>query len=212
MYEHLIKLQYKLASRIIIKEYNCPIKYLAGIDVAFTKNNSVAAIVVLDRNLNVCEVAKGIKKTTFPYIPGLLSFREFPAIYDALKRLTIKPDIYIIDGQGIAHPRGLGLASHIGVVLNIVTIGCAKSKLYGIYNEPTNKRFSYDYLYNVKNSPIGIVLRTRENVKPVFISPGNNIDMSSSLNIIKQCTKKYRLPEPVRIAHYYAGIFKKDIE
>jgi deoxyribonuclease V len=212
MYEHLINLQNKLASKIIFKEYTNPINYYAGVDVAFTKEYTVAAIVVLDKNLNVCEVSKGIKKTTFPYIPGLLSFREFPAIYEAFKKLKIIPDILIIDGQGIAHPRGLGIASHIGVVLNVTSIGCAKSKLYGIYNEPDNKKFSFNYLFNEKKSPIGLVVRTREYIKPVFISPGNNIDLGSCLNIIKQCTIKYRLPEPVRIAHYYAGIFKKDIE
>ena len=212
MYEHLISLQNKLASKIILKKYTTPINYYAGIDVAFTKKYTVAAIVILDKNLNVCEVYKDIKKTTFPYIPGLLSFREFPAIYGAFKKLKINPDIFIIDGQGIAHPRGLGIASHIGVVLNVVTIGCAKNKLYGNYNDPDNKKFSFNYLFNEKNSPIGLVVRTREHIKPVFISPGNNIDLDSCLNIIRQCTIKYRLPEPIRFAHYYAEIFKKDIE
>jgi deoxyribonuclease V len=212
MYEHLIRLQNKLALKIHLQSFNKPINYFGGIDVAFTKNYAVASIVVLDKNLKVCEVTNGIKRITFPYIPGLLSFREFPTIYNAFKKLTIKPDIFIVDGQGIAHPRKLGIASHIGVVLNIATIGCGKSNLYGIYNEPPNIKFSYTYLYDSKSSYIGVVLRTKENVKPIFISPGNNIDLASSLEIIKECTTKYRLPEPIRWAHYYAGIFKKNLE
>jgi len=127
MYKHLIKLQNRLATKIRIHKFCRPIKYYAGVDVAFTKTQTIAAIAVLDKELRVCECVKAITKTTFPYIPGLLSFREFPAILNAFRKLTIKPDVFIIDGQGIAHPRRIGLASHIGVVLDIVTIGCAKT-------------------------------------------------------------------------------------
>ena len=158
MYKHLIKLQHRLASKIKIEKFSKPIKYYGGIDVAFTKQHTIAAIVVLDKDQRICEFVKAIKKTTFPYIPGLLSFREFPAIFDAFRKLAIKPDIYIIDGQGIAHPRRVGLASHIGVVLDIVTIGCAKNKLYGFFKEPENKKFSDTYIYDESNLPIGLVV------------------------------------------------------
>ena len=123
----------------------------------------------------------------------------------AYRKLKPKPDVTIVDGQGIAHPRGLGLASHLGVVLNVATIGCAKSHLFGTYEEPRAQRGAYRSIRN-KHQQIGIVLRTRDNVKPLYVSPGHLVDFSDCLRIVIRVTKGYRLPEPVRYAHRMAGI------
>ncbi|MDY6820733.1 MAG: endonuclease V [Deferribacterota bacterium] len=210
MYGYLINLQRRIASKVILEPFKSNIDYFGGIDVAFSKNFAFAAIVILDSSFNLVDVACGISKIKLAYIPGLLSFREFPAIYQAYKNLNIKADIYLVDGQGIAHPRGLGIASHIGVILNIATIGCAKKKLVGDYINPPNKKFSYTYLYNSIDTPIGAIVRSRERVKPIFVSPGHKTDIESSVNIIKRVITKYRLPEPIRYAHQYADRFKKE--
>lgn len=138
----------------------------------------------------------------FPYIPGLLSFREIPMLMKAWEKLETKPDMLLVDGVGIAHPRRLGIATHLGLTLNIPTIGCAKSVLTGAYEEPGNTPGEYTPLIDLKTKEvIGAALRTKTNVKPVFISPGHLITLEDSLRIVTQCVRKHRLPEPTRFAH-----------
>jgi len=155
-------------------------------------------------HLKDVEVKTAKKRICFPYIPGLLSFREGPAIIEAIKKLSVKPDVFIFDGQGIAHPRGVGIATHVGVLLGISTIGCAKSVLCGTYKEPGIEKGSWTPLiYNGKK--VGVALRTRSGVKPVFVSVGNKIELGQCIEIVLNCCTKYRLPEPIRKAHAVAG-------
>jgi deoxyribonuclease V len=141
---------------------------------------------------------------TFPYIPGLLSFREIPAIIPVLHALSVVPDLVIADGQGIAHARGLGLASHLGVLTGIPTIGCAKSKLIGSYEEPGPRKGDWEYLY-LGDEVIGAVVRSRDNVKPLFVSIGHGITLHSAVYYILKCCITYRITEPIRYAHRLAG-------
>lgn len=139
----------------------------------------------------------------FPYVPGLLSFREIPMLAKAWEKLKTKPDVLIVDGIGIAHPRRLGIASHLGLVLGIPTIGCAKSVLTGVYEEPGNEPGDISYLYDKydREEIIGAALRTKRNVKPVFVSPGHLITLQESIDLVYSCVRKHRLPEATRFAH-----------
>ena len=139
-----------------------------------------------------------------PYIPGLLSFRELPLILAACRKLLYKPDLIMVDGQGIAHPRRLGLASHLGVLLDIATIGCAKSRLCGSYTEPGDEAGEYAQLVD-DNEIIGAVLRTRSRVKALYISTGHKISLGNAVYWVMQCCRGYRLPQPTRLAHLAAG-------
>ncbi|OPY22654.1 MAG: Endonuclease V [Methanobacterium sp. PtaU1.Bin242] len=202
----LIEKQKKIASKLKIRKLNKKIKIIGGVDISFKNDMARCAIVLLDFN-NMEEIEKITYETKpkFPYISGFLAFREGPIILKAIKKLKNKPDILMFDGQGIAHPRCCGIASHIGVILNMPTIGVAKSRLYGSYIEPENKKFKYTYLYNAKDK-IGVVLRTKKNSKPIFISPGNLVNLTDCLYIIKKCITKYKLPEPTHLAHNYAKL------
>jgi len=189
---------------------------IAGLDCAFSKDSQriVAAAVVLKArkalgclwkpsklpDFEVVETTTAVQKVTFPYIPGLLSFREAPACIAAVKKLKNEPDIFIIDGQGIAHPRRLGLAAHLGLFFDRATIGCAKSRLTGAFEDPPLEKGAYSLLKDNKEI-IGAVVRTRTNVKPVFISVGNKCSLKDTIGITLACTTKYRLPEPTRLAH-----------
>ena len=150
-------------------------------------------------------------KIKFPYIPGLLSFREGPLFLKTYKKIKSKPDLIIFDGQGIAHPRKFGIAAHLGLFINIPTIGCAKSKLYGEYTEPEKIKGARSYLFNKEKNKIGIVLRTRTNVKPVFVSPGYLVGIDEAADIIMNCIDKYRIPEPIRFADQAVSEYKKSI-
>ncbi|MEW6041239.1 MAG: endonuclease V [Elusimicrobiota bacterium] len=192
------------------------IKTVAGCDVSFSKNKIRAAVVVFELSkLKVVEkvAVEKSSKSFFPYVPGFLSFREAPILLEAIKKIKTKPDVFILDGQGIAHPRRLGIASHIGLFLDKSTIGCAKSLLYGVYEEPPGVTGAYTFLKDPSCEPagfggdiIGIVLRTKKNVKPVFVSIGHKIDLELAGDIILACCRKYRLPEPIRAAHSLAKI------
>jgi deoxyribonuclease V len=178
------------------------VKYIAGIDVGYDlqTNTSKAALVIMDTDrLLPLETVIATDPTPFPYIPGLLSFREAPVIIKALEQVKKKPDMIFIDGQGIAHPRGLGIASHIGVLTGYPSIGVAKSVLCGSYKEPGVKKGQSEPLI-YKSNKIGTVLRSRDNVKPLFISPGHKIGHESAVDFVQRCLTRYRLPEPNRIA------------
>lgn len=188
-----------------------PPKKIAGVDAAFSQDKVIGvACLYTYPNITFIEEADSATKVLFPYIPGFLSFREGQAVIRAINGLKNKPDIIIFDGQGIAHPRGLGIATHIGVLLGIPTIGCAKSRLVGEYEEPDYKKGKWSFLrYN--GEIIGAVLRTKDNVKPLFISPGHRIDLRTSIDIILNCAQKYRIPEPLRKADFISKKIKRTL-
>jgi deoxyribonuclease V len=184
-------------------------KLVAGIDASFMGDKIIAVGCVFEYpEIKLLERTHVVRKVTFPYVPGYLSFREGPAILDLFKKLKNGPDLIICDGQGIAHPKKFGLASHIGVLLDIPSIGCAKSRLVGQYSEPGSKKGNNTEL-SYKGEQVGTVLRTRTHVKPVFVSPGHRIDFEESMRFVLSCTTKYRLPEPTRCADSFSKQVKK---
>ncbi|MGD9139573.1 MAG: deoxyribonuclease V [Desulfobacterales bacterium] len=176
------------------------INTVAGVDTHYDHDRATAAVVVLRlADLTTIDHAIAVKEVRFPYIPGLFTFREGPAIVDAFSHLTISPDLLIFDGQGIAHPRRCGLASHIGLLLDLPSIGCAKTRLLGRYIEPHATKGCYSYLKD-GNETIGAAVRTRSRVKPVFVSIGHRINLRDSIKIVLRCCPRYRLPETTRRA------------
>lgn len=204
-----VALQKELATEII---YDRPlpleqIRFIGGVDVSVKNNESQAAVVILQYpELTVIETVLARQPTPFPYIPGLLSFREGPALVEAFEKLQTIPDVFIFDGMGRSHPRRIGIASHMGLWLNKPTIGCGKTHFVGKFDEPAPVKGTYSDLIDRKEL-IGVVLRTKDKVKPVYISPGHLIDLPSAIQITMACTTKYRLPEPIRAAHNAAGKF-----
>lgn len=204
-----IALQNELVKQVI---YDRPlnldaVRLVAGVDVSVKDNTSHAAIVVVKfPELSLVETVTATMPTPFPYIPGLLSFREGPVLEAAFHKLQHEPDVFIFDGMGRAHPRRIGIATHMGLWLNRPTIGCGKTLLSGKYVEPGAERGAFADLVDRKEV-IGAILRTRENTKPVFISVGHLADLPTSIELVMRCTPKYRLPEPIRLAHNAAGDF-----
>ena len=198
-------LQDRLARSLILENRLGEATRVAGIDVGFPGGMARAAAAVLDYpGLSVVEWTVAARPIALPYIPGLLSFREGPVILDALARLETVPDLLIFDGQGIAHPRRLGIAAHIGVLLDMPAVGCAKSRLCGQHAEPAIEKGSQAPLIH-QGEEIGRVLRTRTGVKPVYVSPGHRVDMAGSVEWVLNCCGKYKLPETTRWAHRIAG-------
>jgi deoxyribonuclease V len=198
-------LQSELAKQVVREMQSGDVATVAGIDVGIHVGVSRAAVVVLDYpGLETVEYAVATRPVTFPYIPGVLSFREGPVILDALKKLSAAPDLLIFDGQGVAHPRRLGIASHIGLLVDLPSIGCAKSRLCGKYEEPGFERGSHVPLMD-KGETIGSVVRTRSGVKPVFVSVGHRLDLRTSVDYVLACCRGYRLPETTRRAHLMAS-------
>jgi len=194
-----------------------PLKYrprtIAGLDCAFSRDKTSIAAVVVVMTYPALEILQTVSATapvTFPYISGLLSFREAPVCLDAIAKLDRPPDLLLIDGQGIAHPRRLGLASHLGLFLDRPTIGCAKSRLIGDYEPPGPDKGSFSPLMH-NDQQIGAVLRTRTAVKPLFISPGHKCTIDDAIKITLNCTTKYRLPQPTRTAHQLVTKLKTNI-
>ncbi len=215
----LEKEQLELASKLNLKDRIPPqkVKLVAGIDVTFTNiwtnpTTGISCITVFDiQNFQLKEVVYAQKLIDFPYIPTFLAYRELPVILEAYKKLKIKPDVFLVDGQGIIHPRKMGIASHFGVVTDEVSIGVAKSKLVGDFKEPENKRFAAKPVY-INKELRGYVIRTRKNSKPLFISPGNNISVESSVKVaIRSIKNDYRLPEPIRVAHNLLQEYRRKI-
>jgi deoxyribonuclease V len=216
-----IELQKKLQSEVRIEPLKKGIKYIAGADISlnrFSPEIFAGIIVFTFPEFEVVEHALVESKTDFPYIPGLLSFREVPALLQVWEKLNIKPNILMVDGQGIAHPRKIGIASHIGVLLDIPTIGVAKSPLYGIFKKPGDNAGSLSYIYDSpkgeasrynREEVIGAALRSKERSKPLIISPGHKIDIEGSLDIVRQSLRGYRLPEPTRLAHQLVNQFRR---
>ncbi len=194
----------RLNQKVSIKKLKKRVRYIAGVDVARNQRRLFGAVVVLKfPELEVLEYTWAHAVEKLPYIPGYLSFREIPVILRAYKKLKKKPDLILVDGQGIAHPRRFGLATHLGVLLGVPTIGCAKSHLFGDYKLPGIKRGAFEFL-KVNEEMIGLVLRTRDGVKPLFISPGHLVELEDCQNFVLGSAIKYRIPEPLRIAHMLA--------
>ncbi|NJO29763.1 MAG: deoxyribonuclease V [Richelia sp. SL_2_1] len=201
-------IQEELQKEVLTEDkFTEPVKYVAGVDMGFEANGTIsrAAVAVLSfPDLQLQEQSIARRNTTFPYIPGFLSFREIPAVLDALEQINTIPDIILCDGQGIAHPRRLGIASHLGVIIDMPTIGVAKSLLIGKHQEVAQIKGSWQPLIH-KNETIGAVLRTRANVKPVYVSSGHRISLPTAIDYVLRCTPKYRLPETTRIADKLAS-------
>ncbi len=230
-YSQAMALQKSLADKVQLIQLKKQPKTIAGLDCALSPDGTriIAAVVILKTpemamglwepieksDFEVVETSTATQELTFPYIPGLLSFREAPACIEAVEKLRNEPDAFIIDGQGIAHPRRLGLATHLGLFFDKPTIGCAKSRLIGQFEEPSLERGAYSLLkdkksiepqtrYDIQDTryeTIGAVVRTRSNVKPVFVSVGNKCLLQDAIEIVLNWTTKYRLPEPTRLAH-----------
>jgi deoxyribonuclease V len=183
------------------------VELIAGADVHFPSKGAVrAAIVVLSYpGLEIVESSLYEGACTFPYIPGLLSFREIPPLLEAWKKLRGKPDCILCDAQGIAHPRGLGAASHFGLALGVPTIGCAKSPLFGAFDEPGPKRGGTSPIKDPKGKTIGLVVRTRDGTRPLYVSVGHLVSLKKAVSLVLFCAKRYRVPEPLRAAHHLAG-------
>jgi deoxyribonuclease V len=206
--QEAIAIQESLRQQVIREDRFDPIRTVGGVDVGFEADGTItrAAVVVLGYpELDLVETAIARCPTTFPYIPGLLSFREAPAVLDALDRLEALPDLLICDGQGIAHPRRLGLASHLGLCTGLPSIGAAKSRLIGRHEPVGEGRGDRQPLWD-GDEIIGAVLRTRKNTQPVYVSIGHRISLETAIQLVLACTEAYRLPEPTRQAHRLASL------
>ena len=201
-----IALQKQMASRLILKPLPEEITVVAGADVGYSRGHDRAAAAVATYTypgLELRELVRFLGKFSYPYVPGLLSFREIPLLLEAFERLREEPDVVLCDGQGTAHPRRFGLASHLGLWLNVPTVGCAKTRLVGTHGKVGPMKGQYRSLL-YRDERIGVVLRTRTKVKPLYVSPGHLAEVDSSRKLVERCCTKYRLPEPIRRAHLAA--------
>lgn len=198
------KIQDFLKERIILSFRVKEVCFVCGLDASYSEHFIYACASVFKfPELEHVEDSFSKLRIEFPYIPGFLSFREGRALVSALRKLKVKPDILIIDGHGIAHPKSVGIATHVGIVTDIPSIGCAKSLLLGECLSPQKKMGSYTYVY-IEGKTVGAAVRTKDNTRPVYVSPGYMIDLHSSIDIVLKCTRNYRFPEPLRRAHMYS--------
>ncbi|MCF8104385.1 MAG: deoxyribonuclease V [Desulfohalobiaceae bacterium] len=197
------EIQDRLRSRIVREGGFQGLRYIAGLDVGYCKkipNTVQAAGVILDRHgLRVVDQIVVRDKVLFPYIPGFLSFREAPVLYRVVKRFALSPDLILCDGQGLAHPRRFGLASHLGLLLDLPSIGVAKSRLLGQHSLPGPKKGDWSPLVD-KGETIGAVVRTRSRVKPVYVSTGHRVGLETAVDLVLSLCPRYRIPEPIRLA------------
>lgn len=209
-------IQRDVQKKVITQNGFKEIKTIAGVDLAQIRDEEklVCGIIIFSYpKLLEIERISAISEERFPYIPGLLAFREGPAIVEAYIKLQSKPDLLMFDGQGIAHPRGLGIASHVGVILNIPSIGVAKQRLYGKYKEPPDSDGAWTPLVAPHTGNIiGAVLRTKRGTKPVFVSIGHKIDLRTALKVTRQCVRGYRIPEPTRQADIFVARLKTVVD
>ncbi len=207
-----VKVQRDLRERIRIEPFSGEPELIAGADISFNLYSSTvyAAFVVLDfSSLEVIARASAVVEVHFPYIPGLLSFREIPPLIQAWEKLEVEPDVVVFDGQGIAHPRRLGIATHMGLLIDKPTMGCAKSLLTGRFGELEEAAGATADLVD-RGETVGAALRTKNKTKPVFISPGHRMDIESAVRIIQKTVRGYRIPEPTRQAHLYVNELRRE--
>jgi deoxyribonuclease V len=206
-----IGLQKKLAGKIDVTRPLADAELIGAADVSYNRFSPIFYAVVLvlcKSDWSVVEKQHAVGKSPFPYIPGLLSFREAPILLEAFAKIKHVPDVVLVDGQGIAHPRGLGIASHLGLWLRIPTVGCGKSRLCGMFDEPGPEAGDLSPLV-YHDKVIGAALRTKPRTKPLFISPGNWIDLESSVRLVLECCHGYRQPEPTRLAHHHVNELRR---
>jgi len=209
-----VKLQYELKNEIDSSTTLGQPAVVAAVDTAFnSKYNRLyaAAVSLTYPDMGNFERAVAECETKFPYIPALLAFRVGPVILKALSRLTTKPDVVIYPGHGLAHPRACGMASHLGLITDIPSIGCARRSLTGDYRVPASEKGSCSSLF-VSDVEVGFVYRTKSNVKPIFITPGHKCTIRDALEIVISCLTEYRMPEPLRLAHLFANKYKQSAE
>jgi deoxyribonuclease V len=187
------------------------VDYVAGVDVAYLKDKSVGAVAVLDYStLSLVEFQVANVKTCVPYVPTFLSFREIPPAYSAIRKLHVEPDVFMVDGQGYAHPYGLGFASHLGLILDKPTVGVAKSLLCGkVEHDVEGGRVAP---LKDRGKVIGAEVVTKKGTKPVYVSVGNKVSLKRAVRLVMECARKYRLPEPIRRAHLIAGEEKRRLQ
>jgi deoxyribonuclease V len=211
-YPEARELQTNLAAQVDTQTPLQDVKLLAAADVSFNRFDTEIAAAVIVVRMGTFEIVDQIGLVwpmKFPYIPGLLSFREAPALLEAFARIKSDFDAILVDGQGIAHPRRLGIASHLGLLLDKPTIGCAKSRLIGTYDEPGPKRGDRTLLM-AESEIIGSVVRTKDRVKPLFVSPGHRCDLDSAVQIVLETSGKYRLPTPARLVHNFVNETRRE--
>jgi len=207
-----MEIQQQLRDRVSTERDLGQVNTVAGVDVSFKGDVARAAVVILSYpELAPLDCSLAELPVEFPYIPGLLAFREAPAVLAALEKLKTEPDLFIFDAQGLAHPRRMGLATHLGVIIDRPSIGCAKSRLCGHHHEPGPERGSYTYLYDGEEI-IGAVVRTQTGVSPLYVSIGHKVDLPTAIEYVLSCCTKYRLPETTRYAHRVAGGEKLQIK
>ena len=207
-----VGIQGSLAAQVIRTGHLGSVKYVAGADVSTEKDSTLAYAGVVVLSFPALELVeeRGIAlELSFPYIPGLLAFREAPPLLKVFEKIEHEPDLILFDGQGIAHPRGLGIASHVGLLLDKPSIGCAKSLLFGHFEEHGMEQGSFSYLYDDHKRVIGAVVRTRTRIKPVFVSIGHRIDLLTAIKFVLACSCGYRIPDPIRQAHHFVNRLRK---
>lgn len=203
-------IQNQLRNNVSLITENKNITTIAGGDISHNKDTDIvyAGIVVLSYpQMQLLSYSLVVSTTTFPYVPGYLGFREVPSLLEAWEQLPQKPDLMILDGQGVTHPRRMGIASHFGVLANHPSIGCAKNMLYGNYRPLGLKKFSISPIIS-QEEHMGYAVRTKDNVKPVYISPGHKVSVIDSVELLRPCILKHRIPEPTRIAHETVNLFR----
>ena len=206
--QEAIAIQQSLRHQVIREDRFAPIQSVAGVDVGFEAGGTItrAAVVVLGYpELELVETSVARRPTAFPYVPGLLSFREAPAVLEALDRLSALPDLLICDGQGLAHPRRMGLACHLGLCAGLPSIGAAKSRLVGRHEPVGERRGDWQPLWDAEEV-IGAALRTRPGARPLYVSIGHRVSLETAVRLVLSCTLAYRLPEPTRQAHHLASL------
>jgi len=205
--EEAIQIQERLRQKIRLRPPKATMKRIAAGDVAYSPGDEIihaAFLLFTYPDLILVDKASVKSPVSFPYIPGLFTFREAPALLKAFSGLKTKPDLILLDGQGIAHPRSMGIAAHLGLLLDLPAIGCAKSRLIGTHGELAGAGGSaVPLVYGGR--AVGMVVRTREGVKPIFVSPGHKMDIETSLSIVLSLCRGYRIPEPLRQAHIYVN-------
>ena len=206
-----VALQKTLAAQVRNEPFATRFKVIGAEDISYSRHSDTLVAVILSfkwPSLDLIESAHHVCKASFPYVPGLLAFREVPPLIEAYRKIRQKPDVLLCDGQGIAHPRKLGLAAHLGLCLGIPTVGCAKSRLCGEHASLTlRKGFSKPLILN--GEQVGVVFCSRDGVKPIYISPGHLTDVASSKRLVSRCLRRYRIPEPLRLAHIEANSIRQ---